>query len=112
VSVPFVSPVTVSGLANSYSLTWTTINPSGFSTNSTLVLNNGYCTPSIGGGYSGPVISAILLPNGQQYTFNYDTTQAGTGLLSSIKYPTGEWVEYDWGVNSGSEYASLPRTAT
>ncbi len=38
-------------------------------------------------------ISAFKLPNGQQYTFQYDTTW---GLIKEIDYPNGGWVRYTW----------------
>jgi RHS repeat-associated protein len=39
------------------------------------------------------VIKTISLPNGQKYTFSYDSTY---GLLSEIQYPDGGWVKYTW----------------
>ena len=98
--------VTVSGLPNpSYIISWSTINPTGFSPGGTLMLNDGQCpTTMSNGGASGPMITDLELPNSQHYLFGYDTTTTGTGLLNSIRYPTGEWVEYDWEVNGQSEF--------
>lgn len=39
------------------------------------------------------VVTAITLPNGQSYQFQYDPVY---GLLSKIIYPTGAWVSYTW----------------
>jgi len=97
--------VTVSGLSTAYGLTWSTVTPTGFSPNGTLLINDGQCPTTMGtGGASGPMITAITLPNGQEYQFGYDTTTTGTGLLNSIQYPTGEWVKYVWEVNGQSEF--------
>jgi RHS repeat-associated protein len=52
-----------------------------------------------------PVVSAIKLPNGQQYTFTYDPTY---GLVSKITYPTGGYVRYVWGLNHQAQYGSWP----
>lgn len=42
-------------------------------------------------------ISTLTLPNGQQYTFQYDPTY---GLLNEIDYPDGGKVTYTWGFPS------------
>jgi len=43
-----------------------------------------------------PVITNILLPNGNSYQFQYDST---SGLANKIIYPTGAYVRYLWGTN-------------
>jgi YD repeat-containing protein len=62
------------------------------------------------------VISAITLPNTQQYQFFYGTNPLHPaynnpyGLLSEIDYPDGGWVRYTWTMNNTSEpaiYTSL-----
>jgi len=49
-------------------------------------------------------VSNIVLPNGQQYTFYYDS---GSGFINKIVYPTGGWVQYTWQQNTASEMAEL-----
>jgi RHS repeat-associated protein len=97
--------VTVSGLSQPYTLTWGTASQN-FTMGSTHPAGNpSYC----GSGFSGtagsiPVVTAIQLPNGQQYQFSYDGTY---GLLSKITYPTGGYISYTWGPNTQSEYVEL-----
>ncbi len=38
-------------------------------------------------------VQSLTLPNGKQYTFQYDPTW---GLLSEVDYPDGGWVKYTW----------------
>jgi len=47
------------------------------------------------------VVSSIILPNGQQYSFTYGT--GGWGRLSNIAFPDGGSVHYVWGTNSQSK---------
>ena len=42
-------------------------------------------------------MSEIELPNGQSYTFSYDSV---TGFVNKITYPTGGYVSYTWAVSS------------
>jgi RHS repeat-associated protein len=60
------------------------------------------------------VVQSITLPNGQQYTFEYNDPY---GLISQINYPNGGWVKYTWklsdtysdsAVFDGEEAASGP----
>jgi RHS repeat-associated protein len=98
------STLTVSGIGT-YNVTWGSTSPS-TSLSSTLRYQDGYCYSTIGnssGSQGG--ITAITLPNGQQYSFYYDSV---TGLLSKIVYPTGGYVSYTWAVNSQSEFADMP----
>ncbi len=39
------------------------------------------------------VLQSVTLPNGKQYTFQYDPIW---GLLSEVDYPDGGWVRYTW----------------
>jgi RHS repeat-associated protein len=93
--------VTVSGLASPYTVTWGTISYN-FTTDWTLESQNidGICNGT-GGTVTNKgemsVITAISLPNGQNYTFSYDPTY---GLLSQIKYPSGGTISYTWTINS------------
>src|SRR5206468_2242118 len=42
-------------------------------------------------------------PNGKSFSFSYDPTY---GLLSKVKYPTGGYIRYVWGMNARAEYAT------
>jgi len=58
------------------------------------------------GNYSGILPTLITLPNGQQYTFTYESTPgnsfATTGRLQSVTLPTGGSVQYTYpGPNDG-----------
>lgn len=50
-----------------------------------------------GGGGQVTRISAIGLPNGKSYSFQYDGV---TGLLNKLIYPSGGYVRYVWGMTS------------
>lgn len=51
------------------------------------------------------ILKSITLPNGQTYSFEYDSTY---GLLDKITYPDGGWVQYVWGLPSTlSTFASF-----
>jgi hypothetical protein len=90
--------VTVSGLASSYTVGWGTVS----SSYSVGPIQQGSDSNCQFGNESGstPVITYIELPNGQSYSFGYDTTY---GLVNQITYPTGAWVKYTWGLNAQSE---------
>jgi hypothetical protein len=104
--------ISVTGTANPYVATWegnarnftlgyTADPPSGL---------NGCASPLIQAGStlndptSSTTMSSLELPDGQKYQFTYDSTY---GLLSKVIYPTGGYVQYDWGVNSRSDDASF-----
>jgi hypothetical protein len=60
------------------------------------------------------VISAIILPNGQQYTFyygEYNPTDGSVtnpyGLLNEIIDPDGGWVKYTWTTSVSGSYSEL-----
>jgi RHS repeat-associated protein len=97
--------VTVDGLSASYTVDWTSTSYN-YSVGGTLgSTSDSYCAtafPSTSGTQS--VISSIVLPNNQAYTFYYDSTY---GLLNKIVYPTGGYVRYVWGINSNSETSSF-----
>jgi YD repeat-containing protein len=95
------STVAVSGLAQPYTLTWTTQNYTGYSVNSQSNAPQGtlFCAPSgpIGtGAWTQTVVTAIALPNGQSYKFSYDPTY---GVISKITYPSGGYIRYDYALN-------------
>jgi YD repeat-containing protein len=47
------------------------------------------------------VVSEIDLPNGQKYSFTYNSM----GLLSQITYPDGGWVKYQWTTSVQNTYS-------
>ncbi|MGH9466772.1 MAG: hypothetical protein ACRD1Y_05400, partial [Terriglobales bacterium] len=90
--------IAVSGLSNPYTITWGTAS-SNYAINATSLTPG---CPAGGGTVSGTqnVITAISLPNGQQYTFAYDPTY---GTLDRVTLPDGGFVSYVWGINPLSE---------
>ena len=56
--------------------------------------------PTLGGGgsFNPTVRSAVYLPNGQSYTFQYNSY----GELARVVLPTGGAIEYDWGAGDYS----------
>jgi RHS repeat-associated protein len=96
--------LTVSGLASPVSMTWGSAS-SNFAVNATAVLTNQYCRLTLSDSETQPVLTAITLPNGKQYQFNYDPTY---GELSKITYPSGGYVSYVWGLNTQSDIFMFP----
>jgi hypothetical protein len=95
--------VSVSGLSGAYSMTWGTANTN-FGAPSPIQVGSGsFCATIPGDAETQPVLTAITLPNGKQYTFTYDGTY---GLLNKVTYPTGGYVSYTWGVNPRAEFAA------
>jgi RHS repeat-associated protein len=103
--------VSISGLGASYALTWTTLPTPSFTTPMTVI--SGDCgtpghSPWYSTGYAGNgndhVISQLTLPNGQSFTFTYNSVY---GLVSQITYPTGGYVQYTWGMTTPSEVANF-----
>jgi hypothetical protein len=94
--------VTVSGFSSSYTIDWGTAS-SNFSVGSSTA-SDPNCTKVIPN-YAGsqPVITAIYLPNGQSYSFTYESTY---GLLNKITYPNGATVSYTWAQNSDSTFGA------
>lgn len=97
---------TVPGLTGSYSIAWGTESGRTVSAPITNVGTDTHCT-FVSKTPSEPAISSITLPNGQSYTFLYDSTW---GTIKQITYPTGGWVKYTWNWNLKSEAANFPDT--
>ncbi len=105
--------VSVSGLNNAngyaYKVQWESVSGSYPSTSLSVASgskNGSADCQQISGGVGGTVVQSITLPNGTQYTFQYDPT---TGLLSQITYPTGAIVVYTWGfISTWTGYANFP----
>ncbi len=96
--------VAVSGLAQPHTVSWGNASQN-FSTGVTSYGSPSLCsTPWLASTGSIPAVTAITLPNGQQYQFSYDPTY---GLLSKITYPGGGYVSYSWAPNTQSEFAAL-----
>lgn len=55
------------------------------------------CSLATGGNYTVTGISEVDLPNGQKYTFTYDST---FGRINKITFPDGGYVSYVWGLAS------------
>lgn len=89
--------VTVAGLTNPYSLSWTTIAAPTFTTTFT---NFGLSNCPAPTHSSATVVSSITLPNGRSFSFSYDSAY---GMVNKVTYPTGAYVRYVWGMNSQSE---------
>jgi RHS repeat-associated protein len=104
--------VSVSGLGNSYSLSWSTTTY-----NYSINMGGAVYVPSQGDECeavtlyspdgSSSALSTLNLPNGQSYQFTYDPVY---GVLKKIQYPDGGWVQYTWGMNSNSEMYAGPAT--
>ena len=99
--------LTVSGLS-AYTVNWTTTNYD-VASNAQWATGEGSQSPECRGmnnatGTNMPVISSIVLPNGQEYQFFYDPNY---GLINEIIYPNGMKVTYTWGQNSQSEFTSF-----
>jgi RHS repeat-associated protein len=103
--------VTVSGLGSPYSLNWGSASYN-YTTTWTLLYHQHIqiaCnSPSQLSGTLTGVVQSITIPNGQQYTFQYDPTY---GLLSQITYPSGAWVKYTWAVNAQAATDYFPDAA-
>ena len=96
--------ISVAGLPNPYTFTWTTaaVNFSTTWTNTKRNAAYGCRAPNTSFSTSYSEVQVITLPNGKQYTFTYDPTY---GTLSQITYPIGGWIRYTWGLNLQSENA-------
>lgn len=98
-----VRTIAVPGLANPYLATWKRLPESTASRPTAVKLpNSATCSVTPPVASKQDVISAIALPNGTQYQFEYDP---GFGGIQKITYPTGGWVSFEWGWNSQSELA-------
>lgn len=97
--------LTVAGLSSPYTLTWTALSAPTFPatiTNQDTSPASSCPTPPHAGR---SVISSIALPNGQKFSFGYDTVY---GALNKITYPSGGYVRYVWGLNLQAEEAAFP----
>lgn len=98
-SAPATTTITVSGTGGNYYVNWTTPTVN-FSTSWTNLYPAIQCAlPTVDQGTARPAISSIQLPNGQAFTFTYDPSY---GLVNEIKYPSGGWAKYTWGINPQS----------
>ena len=103
------STISVAGLSQPYTVTWSKVSPTGLSISHTQIGSNNNCwapptvaaawTPFATSNTGAYVVTAIALPNGQQYTFGYDSV---TGFIKKITYPSGGYVSYTWGINPNS----------
>jgi RHS repeat-associated protein len=96
------SPTTVAilGLPSpSYTLTWESSSPTGLMISNHQLVTDSDCggLPTTAHNLAPSVVSEIALPNGQSYTFTYDSV---TGFIQQIIYPTGGTVTYTWGVSA------------
>jgi YD repeat-containing protein len=96
--------LSVSGLSNPYTLTWGSAS-SNFSVTATPVVTNQDCRLTTSDTETQSVVTAITLPNGNQYQFTYDPTY---GELNKITYPSGGYVSYVWGLNPQSDIFMFP----
>jgi hypothetical protein len=104
-----MASVAVSGMENAYKFTYSTASSS-FTLNSTVLSGSTAGCPKLpGDSETQLVITAITLPNGQSYQFQYDPVY---GLLSKIIYPTGATVTYTWASISGSQSFSWWQSGT
>jgi RHS repeat-associated protein len=100
--------VSVSGLANLYTISWGTTSTN-YTINATLLPPSfGQCGTSFPSDTATlPVITQITLPNNTSYHFTYDPAY---GTINKITYPTGGYVSYTWGLNPASEFVNFPGT--
>jgi RHS repeat-associated protein len=92
--------VTILGLPSpSYTLTWESSTPTGLAISHHQLVTDSNCggLPTTAHNLAPSVVSEIALPNGQSYSFTYDSV---TGFIQQITYPTGGTVTYTWGVSS------------
>lgn len=103
--------ITVAGLSQPYSVSWTAVSAH-FAVNMTFFplngQNNSHCQGT-GSSFNGgqptiQAVSAIQLPNGQSYTFDYANNPYG--MVDKITYPTGAYVRYVWGLNPQAAFFS------
>jgi hypothetical protein len=105
-SIDGLGSVSVSG-SSPYQVYWTSVTPN-YSANLSWVGGARACT-MWGSQRNINVVSAIVLPNEQQFSFQYDPTY---GTVNKITYPTGGYVRYVWGMNHLAEYGQWPATTT
>jgi RHS repeat-associated protein len=86
-----------------------TINQSTAGLNITSNSKSTYCDLTSISKFGGTsiVTKSVTLPNGEQYSFQYDSV---FGLINKITYPTGATVTYTWSVipdSQGAKYSTL-----
>src|SRR5579875_599419 len=103
------SPELVSVPSRTYSVNWETLpNPSLSTTLPDPIVGGSSCPqPNSVAGLK--VVSKIALPNGQSFSFYYDSA---SNRLDKIVYPSGGYVRYVWGRNSQSEFGQFPDSLT
>jgi hypothetical protein len=75
--------LTVSGLGEPYTLTWTTLSTPTFTTQITTTYGTCTAPAHISWGTSTRAVSSLTLPNGKSFTYSYDPTK---GLVDKITY--------------------------
>ncbi len=99
--------VTVTGLSNPYTITSGTAS-SNFTIATTLLDASPCAGPtSLSNGQTQSTFTAITLPNGKSFQFQYDSTY---GLLTKVVYPSGGYVSYTWGLNTQSDVVTVKQS--
>lgn len=108
--------ISVAGIASSYVINWEAAAPvSSYPINITYESYTGTNPPSCvsSGLGSMPALAAgiqsIKLPNGQSYSFTYDSTY---GNISRITYPSGGYVQYSYKLNTQSIFDGFSDVTT
>lgn len=98
--------ITVSGFTVPYQVYWTPVQANFSVTLTPLPIGiNEACAPP-GPQPAVQAVSAIALPNGQEFTFDYSNNPYG--MVDKITYPSGGYVRYVWGLNPQAEYGVWP----
>ncbi len=90
--------ITISGLSSNIVVHWANVSRT-FPETGHMVAGAGNCSISPGQTATSSEVSEIDLPNGQKYTFAYESTY---GRVSSITFPGAGYVRYVWGLNPSS----------
>lgn len=91
----------VSGESAPYTVAWGSA-PVNYSVTATV--ESGTCTVPTTISAAQPVVTAITLPDGRQFQFQYDPNY---GLLQKITLPTGGYIRYAWGLNGQAEQGTF-----
>lgn len=89
--------LTVSGLSSNILIYWTNVTRTFPETGHEVYGNT--CALNSSAPQTTSEVSQIALPNGQKFTFAYDSTY---GRVNKITFPTGGYVRYVWGMNPSS----------
>jgi RHS repeat-associated protein len=89
--------IQISGQSQPYAVTWGTA-AADYTVDA--AVESGACSAPTNVSRSQPVITALTLPDGQAFRFEYDPVY---GLLQKISFPTGGYVRYVWGMNGEAE---------